>query len=250
MKSPLISILTPCFNSEAYLKHTIDSVLGQSYGNWEMLLIDDGSTDSTIEIIDKAIKMDRRIKLIRNSKNSGAAFSRNRGIEEASGELIAFLDSDDLWNSDKLQKQINAYLQRGSNFIFSNYSFIDEGGYFVREFLCPKLITRNNLLKGSFIGCLTVLVSKSLIGNTRFKKTFHEDYLFWLELLDKPNAVQEVIRESLAQYRIRPASLSSNKFFCAREQWKIYRFQLQFPILKSVYYFSSYILRGILKHYA
>lgn len=249
MNKPLVSIITPCFNSASFLETTIRSVLKQSYTNWELLLIDDCSTDKTLEVILKFKNNDSRIKLFQNEKNVGVANSRNVGLRHSNGTFLAFLDSDDVWLAEKLEKQIHIAISQGANFIFSDYDSIDESGKYIRQYKCPTSITKENLLRGSFIGCLTVLVSKELIADSVFKKTFHEDYLMWLHLLSKPQAKPFVIREPLGQYRQRERSVSSNKIKSALEQWKIFRYQLEFSLPKSLFYFTSYMLRGIFKHY-
>lgn len=250
MINPLVSIITPCFNCSSFIELTVSSVIEQSYSSWELLLIDDFSTDDTYEKIKRLQDSDPRIKVVRNEKNLGVARTRNRGLQMASGELIAFLDSDDLWLDDKLEHQANIYLNQGSNFIISNYEFISEQGDPLRGYECPDEVSYLTLLKGSYIGCLTVLCSKSLIGETRFKEIYHEDYLMWLELLKKKEAKPAVIKKNLARYRLRANSLSANKLKCAYYQWRIYRIHLGFSLLRSVRLLISYASKGVLKHYA
>lgn len=246
---PLISIITPCFNAMEFLPTTVASVLAQTYPHWELLLIDDGSTDATPQLIAEFAQQDSRIKFLRNEINSGIAATRNKGINTAQGELVAFVDSDDVWLPEKLAWQVAAYQSGQGNFIIGNYQVIDEASKALRNFVVPDNIDYSTLLKGSFIGCLTVLVSKELVGSSQFKKIFHEDYVFWLELLAKPGAKLAVIRQDLASYRLRPRSTSNNKFKCAQYQWQIYRRHLRYGFFHSMYLFSHYLFKGVFKHY-
>lgn len=247
-ETPLVSIITPCHNSSKTLSETIQSVLNQTYTNWELILIDDQSRDNTFEIMQQHCDQDQRIKLIKNSHNLGVANTRNAGIDISRGELIAFLDSDDLWEPQKLQLQIDEY-KKGANFIISDYSIINEHGNFLKEYRCPPNTSLKELLKGSFIGCLTVMVSRDILSTLRFKKIFHEDYLLWLLVLQQEKANLSVIRTPLARYRKSSNSLSSKKHSVFKHQWMIYRKELKINFYLSLYYFFNYALRGLRKHY-
>lgn len=247
MTTPLVSIITPNYNSSEFLKETIESVIAQTYKNWEMLIIDDGSKDDSLTIARSF--QDSRIKIYQNERNLGVASTRNKGIDISQGEFIAFLDSDDLWLPQKLEKQIEVSLGEKSNFIISEYDFISEDGEYLRTYRLPKRAAKEELLKGSFIGCLTVLVSRDLVGSSRFKKIFHEDYVLWLEILAKEGARLSPIRTPLAKYRERKNSLSANKIKCAKEQWGIYRRELGLPLHKTMVNFVSYLFKGVFKHY-
>lgn len=249
MNEPLISIITPCFNSEKFLTQAIDSVLAQTYLNWELFLIDDCSTDNTYSMINSYVISDERIKYIHNESNLGVAESRNKGLDLARGHFIAFLDSDDLWEKSKLEKQILISVQENANFIISDYSIINEDSNYSRSYKCPEILTKKNLLKGSFIACSSVLLKSELIGAKRFRKTFHEDYLFWLKIFDGQEVKMTATREDLVMYRITSSSLSSNKIKCAKHQWNIYRKQLNLPLMKSVYLFTHYMIKGVSKHF-
>jgi teichuronic acid biosynthesis glycosyltransferase TuaG len=249
MTLPLISIITPLYNSEAFIEATIHSVMYQDYENWEMLIVDDCSTDNGPTIAKRYASRDPRIKLLENDVNSGVAATRNKGLDNARGELICFLDSDDLWKSNKLSSQVNVYLKTKANFIISDYDQIDESEKYLSTYKCPKQLDFKNLLRGSFIGCLTVMVTRELIGSSRFKKKFHEDYLMWLELFSKPAIAPVAIQEPLASYRIRSVSLSSNKMKAAKHQWKIYRKEIGLNFYQASVNFVFYIIRGIAKHF-
>ena len=128
MQEGLVSIVTPVYNAERFIKETIDSVIAQTYKNWEMILVDDCSSDSSAEIIDEYVKSDSRIKYMKNAENSGAAVSRNAGIEAAEGQYIAFVDSDDVWESEKLEKQLEFMKENGYGFTFTSYRYVMEDG--------------------------------------------------------------------------------------------------------------------------
>ena len=249
MTPGLVSIITPCFNAEGFLKETVDSVVAQTYGQWELLLIDDGSTDGTLDLARSLAAAESRIKVLVNPTNVGVAETRNHGLKSSSGEYVCFLDSDDVWLPKKLETQVGVASKGASNFLFSNYDFIDEAGAFLRTSKAPKRTTRNELLKGSFIGCLTVFVTRELLGDSKFKKTAHEDYLLWLELLAKPQCKPNYLSSVLAKYRVRAQSLSSNKKRFALHQWNIYREQLGLGVFSSAYYFTSYAIKGVRKHF-
>ncbi len=244
--SDLVSIITPCYNSAKYIAATIESVINQTYGNWEMIIIDDDSIDNTTQIINQYIEKDRRIKLIKLSKNRGTAIARNIGIETAKGRYIAFLDSDDLWLPEKLEKQILFIKENKLPLTFSSYFLIDSNENIIGIIKVKNKITYKNLLKkSSFIPTLTGVYDVSYFGKVymeNFKKA--EDYTFWIKIMEKVK-IAYGIKEPLAKYRVYPKSRSFNKFEAAKQQWLIYRNFLKFNMLKSSYYFMHYAFNGI-----
>ena len=163
MKEDLVSIIMPSYNTGKFIKETINSVLNQTYNNWELIIVDDCSTDDTEEIVN-AIK-DNRIKFLKNSTNSGAAISRNKAIKEAKGKWIAFLDSDDLWKKEKLEKQIRFMEENHYDFSYTNYTEIDEEGNEKGiKITGPKKITKTGIYNYCWPGCLTVMYNAEKIG--------------------------------------------------------------------------------------
>ncbi len=206
----LVSIITPSYNTAEYIIETIKSVQLQTYHNWEMIIVDDSSTD---DIDDKIIPYlsDDRIKYFKNSVNCGAAFSRNRALREAKGKWIAFLDSDDLWAPDKLKKQIDFMETNGYHFSYTLYSEIDDKGNPLGVYWTgPKKIGRFCMFLFNYMGCLTVMYDSEYIGLVQIadiKK--RNDYAIWIKVVKKAPAF--LLNENLAQYRVRTNGSITNR---------------------------------------
>ena len=206
----LVSIITPSYNTANFIGETIKSVLNQTYQNWEMIIVDDCSTDNTDEIVSQF--SDSRIIYLKNEKNSGAAVSRNRALKEAKGRWIAFLDSDDLWKEDKLQKQISFMEENQYSFSYTNYHEINENsepnGTFVTG---PSHITKTGMFNYCWPGCLTVMYDSEVIGDleiTPIKK--NNDYAMWLKIIKKEDCF--LLDEDLGMYRKREGSISNHGY--------------------------------------
>lgn len=245
---PLVSIITPIFKAEKHIAECIVSVLRQTYSNWEMILINDCSPDHSMAIIGKLCKGDSRFKVINLPRNSGAAIARNKGIELALGKYIAFLDADDLWLPQKLEKQVNLLENSPYNFTFSSYSLVDELGKPKGNFIIPKEeVTYKDLLETCSIGCLTAMYNQESLGKLYMENLEkRQDYTLWLKILKKENALG--LTEVLAQYRISQNSLSANKLDAAMFQWFVYRKVEQLGFFQALYYFTHYAFRGFLKY--
>lgn len=243
----LVSIITPSYNSEKFISMTIDSVLRQTYRNWEMIIVDDASTDNTCTIIYDYCKKDNRIKLIRLKKNSGAAVARNRAIEKSKGKYIAFLDSDDIWLPEKLKIQVEFMLKNKHLFTYSAYKKIDEYGIKIGIVGVPEKISYNGLLKTCVIGCLTAVYDAEMLGKIPMPLIEkRQDFGLWLKILKKIKFAYG-IKEPLALYRVRHNSISSNKKNAAFFTWKVYRNIERLNIIISIYYFTHYAIKGILR---
>ncbi len=243
----LVSIITPTFNSKEFLSHTIDSVLNQSHKNWELILVDDFSTDNTIQLIDTYQKKHPNISLIQNTTNQGAGVSRNKGINAAKGDFIAFLDADDLWKPNKLEVQINLMIKSNLDVCFSSYDLIDEDGIklFKRVKALPEL-TYNKLLKSNYVGNLTGIYNCKTLGkipSTKLRK--RQDWILWLEAIKKSKKPATGIQEPLAFYRVRKDSMSSNKFNLIWYNFQVYRKGLGFSLIKSTIYFIIFIFEHL-----
>ena len=245
----LVSIITPAYNAAAYLVETIESVLSQTYQNWEMLIVNDCSKDNTAAIVQSYATKDKRIKLINLKQNSGAAVARNTAIQNAQGRYIAFLDSDDLWKKEKLQKQIRFMQQNGYAFIYSSYEHFKETKENIQnQVQIPKSLNYNQALKGNQIGCLTVMLDRKQIPNIHFTTQKHEDYILWLNIL-KHGITAYGIQESLALYRTgNSKSISGNKMQSALWTWKVYRESQMLSVVRSMYYIWFYVVSGLRKH--
>jgi teichuronic acid biosynthesis glycosyltransferase TuaG len=244
----IVSIITPSYNSEKFIRDTIESVLFQTYKNWEMIIVDDVSPDNSNEIIEKYSKKDSRIKLIKLEKNSGPAVARNRAIQEAKGRYIAFLDADDLWKPEKLEKQIKFMEEKNCALSYSTYETMSEEGVLQNKYINPPLkISYKDLLKSNYIGCLTAIYDTQKIGKVYMPNiSKRQDYGLWLKILRKTHFAYGM-DESLAVYRIRSNSVSSNKFKLLKFNYKLFKEHEGFSTLKSLYYLGWNVLVKVLK---
>ena len=247
LKEPLVSIITPLYNSEKFIAETIESVLAQTYKNWEMIIVNDCSKDNGASIVEKYVGKDKRIKLFNNERNMGVSFTRNRAIDLAQGKYIAFLDSDDLWHKEKLKKQIGMMEEKNISLSYTAYTKINENGSLRGKIEVPEKVNYKGLLKGNIMGCLTVVARKDILKDSKFKQTKQEDYILWLELLKKIN-FSCGLQESLAFYRVLDNSRSSNKVDLVKFNWKIYREVEKLNLIESIYYFVIYLTRGIRRY--
>ena len=203
----LVSIVMPSYNTSIYISETIESVLLQTYPYWELIIVDDGSTDDTDNIV-KPFLDDRRIKYLKNDRNSGAAVSRNRALKEAKGKWIAFLDSDDLWLPEKLEKQLQFMLNNGYHFSYTNYEEIDEASKPLGVMVTgPKKITKQGMYNYCWVGCLTVMYDAEVVGLVQIvdiKK--NNDYAMWLKVCKIVDCY--LLDEYLGKYRKRSGSIS------------------------------------------
>ena len=203
----LVSIITPSYNTAKFIGKTIESVQAQTYQNWEMIIVDDCSTDNTDDVVTGYMN-DKRIKYIKNVKNSGAAVSRNKALREAKGNWIAFLDSDDLWSREKLEKQISFMKKNGYFFSYTNYEEIDEKDYSLGvKVTGPKKVSKQRMYNYCYPGCLTVMYDVEHIGLVQIKDIKkNNDYAMWLEVCKKADC--RLLDEYLGKYRKRTGSIS------------------------------------------
>ncbi len=248
MREDLVSIITPVYNAEKFINTTIESVIKQTYKNWEMLLIDDCSTDSSAEIIKELAKNDSRIRYIKLDKNSGAAVTRNIGLEKAKGRYVAFLDSDDLWKEEKLQKQLDLIKEKNIAFCFTSYRYIIEDGSPTNKVArAPEKINYNGLLKNTIIGCSTVLVDKEKLGDFRMTNVRRgQDTATWLQLLKRTDYAYGIY-EDLVWYRVVDGSLSHNKWKAIKRTWNTYRNVEHLSLPKAMYVFVFYAYNALKK---
>ncbi|SOD19615.1 glycosyltransferase family 2 protein [Pedobacter xixiisoli] len=245
--NPLVSIITPCYNSADFVRLTINSVLEQTYTNWELIVIDDKSKDDTCKVIEAYTQQHSNIRLIKLAQNGGVANARNIGLEEAKGKYIAFLDSDDIWLKEKLAKQVTDMEEQSLPMTFCAYNRIDEAGAIIsRKIEVPTSVNYRQLLSHNVIIFSTSLTLKTVIGTTRFKKVGHEDWIFWLDIFKKPFSGYG-INEPLVLYRIRQGSVSSNKLKVIGFTWKILRESEKLGFFESVYHFTKYAFATVWK---
>lgn len=247
--NPIISIITPTYNAENTISETIQSVIAQTYKQWELLIIDDCSTDKTKDLIQKYTIKDIRIKYLCTEYASGSPSKpRNLGITHSVGKYIAFLDSDDIWLPNKLEEQLNFLLSNNYKFVYSNYEKISQDGKRNGRFIVVRNeSTYRNTLKSCEIPCLTVLLDRYLIENRKFKNIGKEDYIMWLEILRDGNIAYNTGKIH-ALYREANNTRSSNKIKMIFQQWNVIRNIEKQNLIKSIYYLSTYLLKGYLKY--
>lgn len=244
----LVSIITPAYRAAAFVGASIQSVIAQTYTNWEMLVVDDCSPDNTVEIVRQWSEQDSRVRLIRQPQNGGPAAARNAALQAARGRWIAFLDSDDLWQPEKLALQLKAHRDAGATLSFTEFRRISQDGVAVgRLITVPSRITYSELLGNTAIATSSVIVDKSLTGDFVMKKVFYDDFACWLELLRK-GGFGLGVHADLLRYRIVGGSVSRNKKRSAQEVWKTYRHVEQLGVLLSAWYFINYAFKGWLKY--
>jgi teichuronic acid biosynthesis glycosyltransferase TuaG len=246
--NPFFSIIIPVYNCEKTIEETLKSVLSQTINDYEIIIINDSSSDSTMEIVEKFKDKFNDIKVISNIKNLGVAESRNKGFLKADGKYVALLDGDDVWANDKLEKQRSVINSTGCDICCTAYNFIDSNSLMIKKtYNIPDYIDYKMLLKENYIGCSTVTIKKNLLlGNSMNSNFLHEDYAFWLRL-SRNGAKIIGINEPLVYYRILADSRSFNKFKSAKGRFKIYLNQEKFGLIKSLYYFFHYAANGIMK---
>lgn len=248
MKDGLVSIITPVYNAQDFIVDTIESVQSQTYENWELLLIDDCSSDRSAELIEEKMKKDNRIKYIKLEKNSGAAATRNTGLSNAKGRYVAFLDSDDIWRPTKLKKQLDLLKEKGVGFCFTSYRYCQDDGTPTNKVArAPEKINYNGLLKNTIIGCSTVLVDKKILGDFRMTNVRRgQDTATWLQLLKKVDYAYGIY-EDLVLYRVVEGSLSHNKMKAIKRTWNTYRNVEHLSLPKAMYVFVFYAYNAIKK---
>ena len=245
----LVSVIMPAYNAELFISESISSVLSQTYQHWELLVIDDSSTDKSASIIQQYVQQDERIKYYKTEAPSGSpCLPRNVGIANAEGKYIAFLDSDDTWFCDKLEIQLNMFGRYDDMAIcYCNYEKMAEnGGRNNRIVKAPEITTYRQLLAGNVIGCLTAVYDTSKVGRVYFQNYAHEDYIMWLSIL-KRGYVARNVNVVTALYRVCKKSVSSNKLKTISWQWNIYKNVEKLGHWKSAFFFISYAYKAFRK---
>ena len=247
MDKEKVSIIVPMYNAEKFIGKTIESVLSQTYENWEMLIMNDVSTDNSLAVVNEYVKKDDRIKVVNTEKNMGVVKGRNHLIDLANGKYIAFLDADDYWHSQKLEKQIQFMKEKNAGISCTEYTRVKENGEKINEVVIKSEISYTDMLKNNYLGCLTVMYDVEEVGKRYFKELEkNEDYVLWLEIVKDVKTIYG-LKENLAYYRVLDNSRSSNKVKTAKVRWEIYRKIEKLPLLKSIYYFIHYAVRAVLK---
>lgn len=242
----LVSVIMPSYNTASYISASIKSVLAQTYSNWELIIVDDCSTDNTDAIV--AGFKDARIKFFKNIKNSGAALTRNRALREAKGEWIAFLDSDDLWLPEKLERQIMFMKKNGYVFSYHQFEKIDEDSKKIGILVTgPDIVSRKMMYNYCYPGCLTFMYNAEVMGLVQIKDIKkNNDYAILLQLCKKANCY--LLKENLAQYRIRKKSISHDKFIKKlRSHYDLFHICDEQSALVAFWYACWNMFYGVLK---
>lgn len=246
---PRVSVIMPAYNAASTLQASMDSVLGQAYRSVELLVVDDCSRDASWAIAEAAAARDARVVPLRQRTNQGVAAARNLGIEAATGSIIAFLDSDDTWHPEKLDRQVSHMLTTGALVSYAAYRRVDAQGRTLSLVHPPPHVRHADMLKSNRIGNLTGAYERSL-GDARFQRIGHEDYVFWLDLVRRAGEATRIPdARPLADYLVRDGSLSGNKLRAAGWQWRIYREIERLDPLRAGWYFAHYAGNALLKRH-
>lgn len=250
MKDGQVSIITPVYNAEKYISETITSVLSQTYTNWEMIVIDDGSKDKSLEIIKKFAESENRIQVYQQS-NAGSAAARNNGIRRASGQYICLLDADDTWESIFLESQLKFMKEKKAHLVYSSSDMIDENSHkILKPFMAVSSIAYKDLLKTCSIACLTGVYDTKPFGKVYLKEEFkslRDDYIYWLEII-KHVGIAYGNPAILAHYRVLSQSATSKKQKLIIPQFKVLRNVEKLSLVKSLYYLCTWAFYGFKKY--
>lgn len=245
---PLVSVIMPCYNMEKFIAYTIESVQRQTYPHWELLIVDDASTDKTAEIVKSHQNQDSRIHFTMKPKHSGIADTRNQCLNMANGRYLAFLDSDDLWHPEKLEQQLQFMTAKNIGFSYSSYDCVDEtGNPLGKTIKAAGVLNYEAYLRNTIIGCSTVMLDKTIVGEVvvpNFRTS--EDTATWLNILKK-GFLAYAIEQPLTSYRIRQHSASSNKLNASSDLWRVYRQNEKLPLFKALAFFGSYAFNAVKK---
>ena len=248
-RKPLVTVIMPAYNASQHIAQAIRSVQQQTVSDWEMIILDDCSSDATVRIVSEILQTDSRIHLYQNKENMGVAQSRNRGLDLCRSDYVAFLDSDDIWHPEKLERQMNCFRQTGADLVYTSYAIIDmEGKKCCGDFFVPATVSLDALLKKNVVGCSTVMLNRAALERYRFQTDFyHEDYVLWLRML-RDGCTMAGVEEVLVDYRYHVDSRAGNKLSSAGHRWNIYREYLGMKRWKSLWYLAHYALAGLKKY--
>ena len=247
--SVTVSVVIPVYDGERYIEESIKSVLNQSYSDFELIIVDDASTDHTKDILERYKKQDCRIKVIRQETNVGVARTRNTGFDHCSGSLIALLDADDYWHKDKLKKQVEALETCNADLVYCSYEIVDETGKKIcDDFIVPETTDLDGTLRQNVMNCSTALFKAEVIRKHRFRPDFyHEDFVFWIDLL-KDNVRVWGVREVLAAYRVVKGSRASDKLRSAKNRYLVLKDYLKIPFYRRSMIMLSYAVKAVIKY--
>lgn len=245
----LVSIITPAYKAARVISETIASVQAQSYANWEMLIVEDCGPDDTRDVVRRLAAADPRIRLIEPKRNGGPAEARNHALAQAQGRWIAFLDSDDLWLPEKLERQLAFHRdQPKAVFTYTGFRRISADGTRTGSYIpVPEVTSYNRLLGNTAVATSTVIVDRRMSGEFRMLKTYYDDFACWLALL-KQGGNAAGLNEDLMRYRVMDQSVSRDKRHSAKQVWNAYRNIQGLGVASTAWYFANYAARAYLKY--
>lgn len=244
----LVSIITPAYRAERFVGATIESVIAQDYGNWEMIVVDDRSPDDTSGVVQRYAMNEPRVRLIRQTENAGPASARNTALDAARGRFVAFLDSDDLWMPGKLRQQLAFMAANAAAFSFTSFRRISESGDRVGHLIqVPERLDYRALLTNTAIATSSVIIDRAATGSFRMTKTYYDDFVLWLEILKRGHAAYGLDAD-LLRYRVLGQSVSRNKFNSSRWVWRTYREIEGLDPISAAKCFVSYAWHAGLKY--
>jgi teichuronic acid biosynthesis glycosyltransferase TuaG len=247
MSEPIVSVVIPAYNCEGYLAEAVDSAALQKVP-LDIIIIDDGSSDGTVAVME-SYSENEKVRLLKNEVNMGVSETRNRGVREAKGEYIAFLDADDIWLEDKLEKQLEVINETGCVLCCTARELINKNSESLGKIIPIKEnITYKDLLKNNEINCSSVVIKREVALSFPMERDdLHEDYIMWLRIL-KAGDKAVGINQPLLKYRLTGSGKSGNKLASAKTTFKVYRY-MGFGLLRSAWYFSCYALNGVKKYF-
>jgi len=248
MPAELVSVITPAYNAAAYVQRAIVSVQAQDYADWEMLVVDDCSGDSTRETVAELAAADPRIRLITQTTNQGPAMAREAALRASRGRYLAFLDSDDWWLPQKLSRQLAFMQETGTALSYTEYRRVRADGSAPGSLIkVPDSLNYRQLLRNTAIGTSTAMVDRSITGELHMTHTYYDDFVLWLDIL-RSGRVARGLHQDLMRYRVLGGSVSRNKVRSGRKVWQTYRQIEGLSYFRSAWCFLGYATKGVIKH--
>ena len=246
MTAPLLTVIMPSYNAEPFIAQSIDSVIAQTVEDWELLVVDDASTDATTTLVAHYQRRDRRIRLITQDTNQGAAYARNVGLDQARGDFLAFIDSDDIWFPEKTDQQVTTMEHCRADISYTSYKRRQDHHSDGIVVTVPEQVDYHSMLRRNLIACSTAIVRRATCGSHRMPLIRRrQDHGYWLSLLRDGSRTAIGITEPLVWYRLHPDSLSANKLIAATYTWKLLREVERFRLPKSLWLFAGYAYESV-----